>query len=404
MRHNMTRMRPLARRMGRLGTETAFEVLARARALEAQGRHIVHLEIGEPDFDTPRSVTAEGIAAIERGETHYTPSAGIIELRQAIARYLKRTRGLEYDATQVIVAPGAKPIMFYAILALVEGGDEAIFPDPGFPIYSSMINFAGGTPVSLLLREENDYVPDLDELRRLVTPKTKLIILNSPHNPTGGALSKEAVRDIARIARDNDIWVLSDEIYAELLYDGKHHPIGREDGMLERTIVLDGFSKTFAMTGWRLGYGAFPKPLVDPVTKLVTNSVSCTATFTQRAGVVAISQRPAEVDVMLAEFRRRRDAIVAGLNRIEGITCRLPHGAFYVFPNITGLGLGDATTVANRVLNEAGVAALAGTAFGPVGEGHLRLSYANSLENLRLAVERIRDWVRSGKTAAVPTA
>ncbi|HEU5288939.1 MAG TPA: pyridoxal phosphate-dependent aminotransferase, partial [Candidatus Limnocylindria bacterium] len=342
-------MRPLARRMGRLGTETAFEVLARARALEAQGRHIVHLEIGEPDFDTPRSITAAGVAAIERGETHYTPSAGVPELRQAIADYLARTRGLAYDASQVIVAPGAKPIMFYAILALVESGDEAIFPDPGFPIYASMISFAGGTPVSLPLREQNDFVPDLDELRRLVTPKTKLIILNSPHNPTGSALSHEAVREIARIARDHDLWVLSDEIYADLLYDGTHHPIGREDGMLDRTIVLDGFSKTFAMTGWRLGYGAFPKPLVEPVTKLVTNSVSCTATFTQRAGIVALTQRPPEVAEMVAAFRQRRDTIVAGLNSIDGISCRTPAGAFYVFPSITGLGLGNAATVAGRM-------------------------------------------------------
>src|SRR5205814_4397821 len=293
----MTRMRPLARRMGRLGTETAFEVLARARALEAQGRSIVHLESGEPDF-------------------------------------------------------------------------------------------AGGTPVSLPLREENDFVPDLDELRRLVTPKTKLIILNSPHNPTGGALSREAVREIARVARDHDIWVLSDEIYADLLYDGTHVSIAREEGLLERTIVLDGFSKTFAMTGWRLGYGAFPRPLVEPATKLVTNSVSCNATFTQRAGIVAMSQRPPEVAEMLSAFRKRRDAIVAGLNRIEGVACRTPAGAFYVFPNITGLRQGNAATVASRVLNEAGVACLAGTAFGAAGEGHLRLSYANSLENLDFAVGR----------------
>ena len=387
--------------MGRLGTETAFEVLARARALEAQGRHIVHLEIGEPDFDTPKSITAAGVAAIERGETHYTPSAGILELREAIARYLKRTRSLDYDASQIIVAPGAKPIMFYAILALCESGDEVIYPDPGFPIYSSMINFAGATPVPLPLREENDFVPDLDEFHRLVTPKTKLIILNSPHNPTGGALSHEAVREIARVAREQDIWVLSDEIYADLLYDGQHHPIGREDGMLERTIVLDGFSKTFAMTGWRLGYGAFPKPLVDPVTKLVTNSVSCTATFTQRAGIVAMDQRPPEVAEMVKQFRKRRDAIVAGLNKVEGMTCRTPQGAFYVFPNITRLGLGNAATVASRVLQEAGVACLAGTAFGPIGEGHLRLSYANSLENLDLAVQRIAEWVRASRPAAV---
>ncbi len=393
-------MRPLARRMGRLGTETAFEVLARARALEAQGRHIVHLEIGEPDFDTPKSVSAAGVAAIERGETHYNPSAGVIELREAIATYLNTSRRLAFDASQVIVTPGAKPIMFYALLALLESGDEAIFPDPGFPIYASMISFAGATPVSLPLRERSDFEPDLDELRRLVTPKTKLIILNSPHNPTGGVLSREAVREIARIARDNDLWVLSDEIYADILYEGQHHSIAREEGLAERTILLDGFSKTFAMTGWRLGYGVFPKPLVEPVTKLVTNSVSCTATFTQRAGVAALTQRPPEVEQMVAAFRARRDAIVAGLNAIEGITCRTPRGAFYVFPNVSALGLGNAATVASRVLTEAGVATLAGTAFGAAGEGHLRLSYANSLENLQLAVRRIGEWVRTAKTAA----
>jgi aspartate aminotransferase len=396
-------MRPLARRMGRLGTETAFEVLARAKALEAKGRSIVHLEIGEPDFDSPRAVVAAGVASLERGETHYTPSAGIPELREACANYLNRERGLAIEPGQIIVTPGAKPIMFFAILALLESGDEAIYPDPGFPIYASMISFAGAKGVPLALREENDFVPELDELRRLITPRTKLLILNSPHNPTGGVLSPEAIREIAKIAREHDLWVLSDEIYAEIIYEGKHRSIVAEEGMAERTILLDGFSKTFAMTGWRLGYGAFPKPLVDGVAKLVTNSVSCTATFTQRAGVVAISQRPAEVDTMLAEFRRRRDTIVAGLNKIEGVTCRLPHGAFYVFPNITGLGLGDSATVANRVLNEAGVAALAGTAFGAVGEGYLRLSYANSLANLNLAVERIRDWVGSGKGASVPT-
>jgi aspartate/methionine/tyrosine aminotransferase len=247
------------------------------------------------------------------------------------------------------------------------------------------------------LREKNDFIPDLDELRGLVTDKTKLIILNSPHNPTGGLLSKEAVREIARLARERDIWVLSDEIYAELIYDGEHHSIAREEGLAERTIILDGFSKTFAMTGWRLGYGAFPKQLVEPVTKLVTNSVSCTASFTQRAGIVAISQRPPEVDEMLKAFRARRDAIVAGLNKIDGVTCRTPAGAFYVFPNIRGLGLGDAATVASRVLQEAGVACLAGTAFGKVGEGHLRLSYANSLENLELAVQRIADWTRAAR-------
>src|SRR6059036_1620978 len=387
--------------MARLGTETAFEVLVKARALEAKGRDIVHLEIGEPDFDTPPAIVAAGVAALERGETHYTPSAGVVELREAIARYLSERRGVHADPDQVIVTPGAKPIMFYALLALLDQGDEAIYPDPGFPIYSSMINFAGARGVPLALREENDFQPDIDELRRLVSPRTKVLVLNSPNNPTGGVLSRDVIRDIAAIARERDLWVLADEIYGELVYDGEHHSIAAEEGMADRTILLDGFSKTFAMTGWRLGYGAFPKPLVDPVAKLVTNSVSCTATFTQRAGVVAISQRPAEVDTMLAEFRRRLDVIVAGLNRSPGITCRLPHGAFYVFPNITGLRLGDAATVANRVLSEAGVAVLAGTAFGPVGEGHLRLSYANSLENLELAVQRIAEWAKTARPAAV---
>ena len=394
-------MRALAKRTGRLGTETAFEVLARARALEAQGRHIVHLEIGEPDFDTPKAITAAGVAALERGETHYTPSAGIPELREAIAAYLQRARGVRYEPGQIIVTPGAKPIMFFVMLALLEAGDEAIYPDPGFPIYASMIDFAGAKGVPLALREKNDFVPDLDELRGLITPRTKLIVLNTPHNPTGGILSAEAVREIARLARENDLWVLSDEIYADLLYEGEHRSIAREEGLLERTVILDGFSKTYAMTGWRLGYGAFPKPLVESVTKMVTNSVSCTATFTQRAGVVAMTQRPPEVARMVTAFRERRDAIVKGLNGIEGITCRTPRGAFYVFPNITGLGAGDSAAVAGRVLNEAGVAVLAGTAFGAAGEGHLRLSYANSLDNLKLAVERIADWARNARTAPV---
>ncbi len=383
--------------MSRLGTETAFEVLARARALEAKGREIVHLEIGEPDFDTPPSIVAAGIASLHRGETHYTPSAGVVELREAIARYLNRARGLAVDAAQVIVTPGAKPIMFYALLALIEEGDEAIYPDPGFPIYASMIDFAGGTGVALPLREEADFVPDLDELERLVTARTKVIILNSPHNPTGGVLTAEAVREIARIARERDLWVLSDEIYAEIIYEGRHRSIAAEDGMAERTILLDGFSKTFAMTGWRLGYGVFPRPLVEPVTRLVTNSVSCTATFVQRAGTAAIGARPPELDRMLAAFRERRDAIVAGLSAIDGITCRVPHGAFYVFPNVRGLGLGDSAAVADRLLDEAGVAALAGTCFGSVGEGYLRLSYANSLAKLAQAVERIGAWSRTAR-------
>ncbi len=395
--------RPLAPRMSRLGTETAFEVLAKARALEAQGRDIIHLEIGEPDFDTPPSVVHAGLAALQRGETHYTPSAGVPELREAIAAHLNKTRHLAVDPGQIIVTPGAKPIMFFAMLALLDAGDEAIYPDPGFPIYSSMITFSGAKAVPLMLREKNDFNPDLDELRALVTDHTKLIILNSPENPTGGVLSQSVIREIAHIARARDLWVLADEIYAEILYEGSHHSILREDGMAERTILLDGFSKTFAMTGWRLGYGVFPWPLVDPVTKLVANSVSCTATFTQRAGTAALTARPPEVALMVKAFRERRDVMVNGLNRIDGITCREPKGAFYVFPNITGLGLGDSATVQERILHEAGVAALAGTAFGAGGEGYLRLSYANSLENLQSALTRIGEWAhaaRQGRTAA----
>jgi len=395
-------VRPLAARMSRLGTETAFEVLAKAKALEAQGRDIIHLEIGEPDFDTPRSVVQAGLSALQRGETHYTPSAGVPELREAIAEHLNRTRHLTVDPGQVIVTPGAKPIMFFAMLALLDAGDEAIFPDPGFPIYSSMIDFAGAKGVPLPLREKADFAPDLDELRSLVTERTKLIILNSPHNPTGGVLSAAVLKEIAQIARARDLWVLSDEIYADLLYEGRHHSIVHEDGMAERTILLDGFSKTFAMTGWRLGYGVFPWPLVDPVAKLVTNSVSCTATFTQRAGVVALSTPPPpEVAQMVKAFSERRDAVVRGLNQIEGVRCREPKGAFYVFPNITGLGLGDSATVAERILNEAGVATLAGTCFGAAGEGYLRLSYANSLEKLDAAVQRIGEWVHSARKATL---
>src|SRR3989454_987571 len=395
-------MRPLASRMSRLGTETAFEVLARARALEATGRDIVHLEIGEPDFATPPAIVAAGVAALERGETHYTPSAGVPELREAIAEYLRTRRGVKADPADVIVTPGAKPIMFYALLALLDAGDEAIYPDPGFPIYSSMIEFAGARGVPLPLREANDFQPDLDELRRLVGPRTKVLVLNSPHNPTGGVLSPEAIREIARIARERDLWVLTDEIYAELIYDGMHHSILAEEGLPERTILLDGFSKTFAMTGWRLGYGVVPRPLVEPVTKLVTNSVSCTATFVQRAGAAALSTRPPEVDRMIAEFRTRRDAIVKGLSAVPGVSCRSPHGAFYVFPNIAALGLRSSADVADRILDEAGVAVLAGTCFGRGGEGYLRLSYANSLPNLAKAVERIGGWVQDA--AALPSA
>lgn len=394
-------MRPLATRLQRLGTESAFEILARARALEARGRSVVHLEIGEPDFDTPRAVVDAGIAAIRDGETHYTPAAGIPELRAAIAEHVTRTRGVRADADAVVVTPGAKPIMFYALLALLEEGDECIAPDPGFPIYASMVEFAGARLVHLPLREENDFGIDPDELRALVTPRTKLLVLNSPHNPTGGVLRLDQVRGIASVAREHDLWVLSDEIYGEITYDAAHRSVWAEPGMRERTVLLDGFSKTYAMTGWRLGYGVFPEPLREHVTRLVINSVSCTAAFTQRAGVSALASRPAEVDAMLRAFRARRDRIVAGLNAIEGIACRTPHGAFYAFPNVSALGL-DAARCGERLLEEAGVATLPGTAFGPRGEGHLRLSYATSLERIDDALERIAGWVRSGRLVASP--
>lgn len=396
----MTFMR-LASRMEDIGTETAFEAAARARALEATGRRVIHLEIGEPDFDTPANVREAAKRALDEGYTHYGPATGLPALREAIAQDATERKRFPVDPETVVVTPGAKPIMFYALLALLEDGDEAIYPDPGFPIYSSMIAFAGARGVPLPLREANDFAPDLDELRSLVTDRTKLIVLNSPHNPTGGMLGAEAVREIARLARARDLWLLSDEIYAEIVYDGTHRSFLAEDGMDERTILLDGFSKTFAMTGWRLGYGVFPWPLVEPVTKLISNSVSCTATFTQHAGIAALAQRPPELDTMLAAFRERRDSVVTGLNAIEGITCREPHGAFYVFPNITGLGQGDSATVAERILQEAGVAVLAGTCFGPAGEGYVRLSYANSLPNLRQAIERIGEWSRSARSAPV---
>ena len=394
----------LASRMSTIGTESAFEVTARARALEATGRSVVYLQIGEPDFDTPANVREAAKRALDEGATHYAPFAGIPALREAIADDATARKGFDVTPEQVFVTVGGKGVMFYAIMGLIDPGDEVIVPDPGYPIYESLARFVGGTPVPIPIRMEHEFRLDVDELASLITPRTRMIVINSPANPTGSVLTRGDLEAIAELATRNDLVVLADEIYGRILYDGTEHvSIASLPGMAERTIVLDGFSKTFAMTGWRLGYGAFPKPLVDPVAKLVTNSVSCTATFTQRAGIVALSQRPPEVDVMLKAFRKRRDSIVAGLNKIDGITCRTPAGAFYVFPNITGLGLGSAATVASRVLQEAGVACLAGTAFGAVGEGHLRLSYANSLTNLNLAVERIRDWALSSRAVAIPT-
>ncbi len=384
----------LASRMSRLGTETAFEVLVRAKALEAQGKDVIHLEIGEPDFDTPTNVIEAGCEALKSGWTHYGPSAGQPELRSAIANYINTSRGTSFDADQVIVTPGGKPIMFFVILALVEAGDEALFPDPGFPIYRSMIDFAGATAVPIPLREERAFGIDLEELASLITPKSKLLILNSPANPTGGVLTREEISEIARLAVENDLIVLADEIYSELIYEGEHVSIATMPGMADRTIILDGFSKTFAMTGWRLGYGLMPRPLVESVNRLMVNSVSCTSMAVQRAGLAALTGPQDEVAAMREAFRTRRDLIVGGLNQISGISCLSPKGAFYAFPNVSALGV-TSKEFADHLLNEFGVAALAGTAFGAHGEGYLRLSTANSEANLSRALERIDQAARS---------
>ncbi len=378
----------LATRMSRLGTETAFEVLVRARALEAQGHNVIHLEIGEPDFDTPRHICEAASKALDDGYTHYGPSAGLPDLRQTIADEASAVRGVKFGPEHVVVTPGAKPIMFFAMLALVDEGDEVIYPDPGFPIYESMINFVGGKPVPIPLREELDFRLDVEELRRLVTPKTKLLIINSPQNPTGGVLTAEDIAAIADICRENNVVVLSDEVYRRILYTGTHYSIASLDGMKERTIILDGFSKTYAMTGWRLGYGIMPEKLAEQFARLQVNSTSCTASFIQRAGIAAITGPQDEPHRFVEEFRRRRDLIVEGLNHIKGVSCKLPQGAFYVFPNVKSFNR-PSKEIADRLLYEGHVAALSGTAFGQYGEGYLRLSYANSMENLAEALRRM---------------
>lgn len=382
----------LAARMSRLGTETAFEVLVKAKALEAQGREIIHLEIGEPDFDTPVNIKYAAIKALAEGWTHYTPSAGIPELRETIAEEISKTRGIEVNPNQVVVTPGGKPIMFFAILALCEPGDEVVYPNPGFPIYESMINFTGATPVPIPLLMEKEFRFDIDEFRSLVSPKTKLIILNSPENPTGGVLTREDLEAIAEVAIENDAMVLSDEIYSRMVYEGEFASIASVPGMQERTIILDGFSKTYAMTGWRLGYGVMPEWLAEQIARLMVNSNSCTAAFTQWAGVEALRGPQDESERMMAAFKERRDVIVDGLNKIPGFRCLRPKGAFYVFPNIEGTGM-SSREMQDYLLNEAGVACLSGTAFGKYGEGFLRFSYANSIENLQKALERIGEAV-----------
>jgi len=382
----------LAERMGRLGTESAFEVLARAKALEAAGKTIVHLEIGEPDFPTAGHISAAAVEALHAGQTHYVPAPGIPALREAVAAFLERTGRMRVAADRVVVTPGAKPIMFFTILALAGPGDEVLYPDPGFPMYESITAFAGATPVPVPLRQGNDFRIDTAELERLVTPRTKLLIINSPHNPCGSALTRADCAAIAEIAQRHDILVLSDEVYWAIRYGAEHASVLDVDGMADRTILLDGWSKTYAMTGWRLGFGVFPPALVEPVTRLAINSVSCTSAFSQYAAIAALEGPQDAVLEMVTEFRRRRDVIVAGLNDIPGISCVEPQGAFYAFPDITGTGV-PAAQLQDRLLREAGVAALSGTAFGAHGDGFLRLSYANSVANIRVALDAIKSTV-----------
>lgn len=382
----------LAKRMSRLGTETAFEVLVKARALEAKGHDIVHLEIGEPDFDTPANIIDAACDALHKGFTHYGPSAGLPQLRETIAQYVSETRHVNTTPEEVVVVPGGKPIIFFSILALVEDGDEVIYPNPGFPIYESMIHFLGAKPVPIRLREEMDFRLDVGELAELINDRTKLIILNSPQNPTGGVLTQRDIREIAGAIGDRDIMVLSDEIYSRLIFEGEHHSIMSIEGMKERCILLDGFSKTYAMTGWRMGYGVMRADLATHLARLMTNSNSCTASFSQIAGIEALCGSQTSVDTMREEFQKRRDVMVAGLNKIKGFSCRLPKGAFYVFPNIKATGW-PSKKLADALLDDAGVAALSGTAFGDFGEGYLRFSVANSIENIEKALDRVEAWV-----------
>jgi len=381
----------LADRMARLGTESAFEVLARARAIEDAGRKVIHLEIGEPDFPTAPHIVEAAVEALRAGATHYVPAPGIPPLRQAVAAFLERTGRMRVTPDRVVVTPGAKPIMFFTILAMAGEGDEVLYPDPGFPMYESIVSFAGAVPVPVPLRERNGFRIDTGELERLITDRSRLLIINSPHNPCGSALTREDCEAIAAIALRHDLTVLTDEVYWAIRYGPGpgHASVLDVDGMPDRTILLDGWSKTFAMTGWRLGFGVFPPALVEPITRLAINSVSCTSAFSQYAAIAALEGPWDPVDQMVAEFRRRRDIVVAGLNEIPGITCLEPQGAFYAFPDITGTGQTSADLQA-RLLTEAGVAALSGPSFGRYGEGFLRLSYANSVENIRFALEAIR--------------
>ena len=378
-----------ADRMKLLGTETAFLVLAKAKALEAQGKNIIHLEIGEPDFTTPENIRSAAKKALDDGYTHYGPAPGMPELRKVIAEHMSRKLGVRFNENQVMVTPGGKPIIFFSILALVNPGEEVIYPNPGFPIYESVIRFVGAKPVPLVLREKNNFRFDAGDVKRLVTMKTRMIILNSPQNPTGGILTEDDLRQIAELSVEHDLTVLSDEIYNRIVYDGfQHVSISQFPGMSERTIVLDGFSKTYAMTGWRLGFGMMPETLVPSIAQLQINSNSCTASFSQIAGIEALVGSQEEPRRMVEEFQRRRDVLVEGLNKIPGFRCLKPLGAFYAFPDITGTGR-SSRELADSLMNEAGVACLSGTAFGEFGEGYLRFSYANSVDNIRIALDRI---------------
>lgn len=377
-----------AKRMSRLGTESAFEVLAKAKSLEAQGKDIIHLEIGQPDFSTPMNVCEAAFKAMKDGHTGYCPSAGIPEFREVVAQHISETRGVEIHPDEVTVTPGAKPIIFFTILALIDEGDEVIYPEPGFPVYESVIDFIGGKAVPLALREEVDFRFRIEDLVDAITERTKLLILNSPQNPTGGILTAEDIAAIAKLAQEHNFYILTDEVYSRLLYEGTHQSILSLPGMKDQTILIEGHSKTYAMTGWRLGYGVAPRPIADKITQLTINSNSCTATFTQIAGIEALTGPQTFVTQMVTEFRKRRDAIVEGLNAIDGISCIKPLGSFYVFPNVTKLPL-SCETLADYLMDEAGVALLPGTAFGKYGDGYLRLSYANSLENIEKALHRI---------------
>lgn len=386
----------IADRIQNLGTEGAFEVLARAKALEAQGKSIIHLEIGEPDFDTPQNIIDAAKKALDDGYTHYGPSAGLTEARDAVAAYFNKTRKTNlYKGTEVVLAPGAKPILYYTLTALINPGDEVIYPNPAYPIYESIINFLGAKAVPLPLLESKQFRFDINDLKERITPKTKMIIINSPQNPTGGVLTKEDLQAIADLSKQHDFIVLTDEIYSQNMYDGyQHESITQFEGMKERTIVVDGFSKTFAMTGWRLGYGLMPEALAQVVTKLQTNVTSGPASFTQIAGIEAMTDNTlATLDQFAEQYKNRRDVLVEELNKIPGVTCHLPKGAFYVFPNITGTGM-TSQECADFLLNECGVACLSGTAFGSNGEGFIRFSYANSIENILEATKRFADGIK----------